>query len=89
MSITVEQLSKNIQEARRQEKQHRDDAAACAGAAQAYEQLLTGLIQAERKLKADVVKAPPGFPPVPGTKESIDLGYEAKPDEEMSIAAVI
>ncbi len=48
MSITIEQLSKNIQAARQQEAKCRDDAAACAGAIQAYEQLLTQLIQAKR-----------------------------------------
>ena len=51
MSITIEQLSQYIQAARQQEKKHRDDAAACAGAAQAYEQLLTQLIQAQRAAK--------------------------------------
>lgn len=48
MSITVDQLSKNIQEARRQEKAHLNDALACAGAAQAYEQLLSGLVTSQR-----------------------------------------
>lgn len=51
MSITIEQLNNNIQEARRQEARHRDDAAACAGAAQAYEQLLSQLIQTQRAAK--------------------------------------
>lgn len=52
MSITIEQLSKSVQEARRQEKLNLDNAAACAGAAQAYEQLLTQLVQTERANKA-------------------------------------
>ncbi len=67
MSITIEQLQKSIQSARLQEANHRQSADACAGAAQAYEQLLSQLIQATRKEAADnaVAGAPtPGNGPV-------------------------
>ncbi len=55
MSITIEQLQKSIQSARAQEAKNRQDADACAGAAQAYEQLLSQLIQAQRKENADAL----------------------------------
>ena len=50
MPITIEKLQANIQKARAQESQHRDDAAACAGATQAYEHLLSQMLA---ELRAD------------------------------------
>ena len=51
--ITIETLSQNIRNARAQEEQYRANMNAAAGAAQAFELLLTELLQAQRKAKAE------------------------------------
>ncbi len=66
--ITIEQLQANIRAARAQAEQHHADSLACHGAAQAYELLLSQLIQEKRLAdasnaiktedKAPVVDAP-------------------------------
>ncbi len=48
MAITVQLLQANIQLARKQEAENLAAASACAGAAQAYEQLLSNLIQSQK-----------------------------------------
>lgn len=70
MTITIEMIQKTIRNAKAQEELHRNNMHACAGAVQAYEQLLTVLIQAQRRAP------PPGFPPIPGTPESAAAGFE-------------
>lgn len=59
MSITIQQLQENIQKARAQEKSHRDDAAACAGAAQAYEHLLSQMLKDLRDENAAKIESAP------------------------------
>ena len=55
MPITIDTLQNSILHARRQEEHHKNNMHAAAGAAQAYEFLLSELIKDQRQEKQDLI----------------------------------
>ena len=98
MTITIELLQANIQQTQKQAVNHRDlaekhrmDECACVGAIQAYEQLLSHLVQAQWVANAGIgsIKADemPKQPPV--DNDHVAEGCEKFEEPVTSIAEIL